>query len=379
MRKMCAHLFMTCAVFFAPEISGAQQTDSVQPGSKQRLLKTSGNISLGYDYGVLPFAITGPVTGGYFRTDGLAQVSFKDIPFDVQYYYSTLKNISGLNNYFRVSFNAQQYRETYLKKIEEQKGKLTEQLKSLQKQKQIATQKLLYFQHKVTNFKPPVVTVPDSITNFSVPEIPDTSEINFSEISDTANINAPQLPKDTLCINKPKIPVSLDSLHSGISYYENQITQLEQQIEKIHSTIELAKNPNLSPKIIYPQNKFFNLLMAVKKFDVGLCYPNHSTFLINGIALRGINAEFEKNKMYFAFTHGKTINNLLHTNNLVQNNLQNFQNLYNFFDFNNVNSGRRITAVKFGYGNKTENHIHLGMANGLGKESYFTTEETVPE
>jgi hypothetical protein len=83
--------------------------------------------------------------------------------------------------------------------------------------------------------------------------------------------------------------------------------------------------------------------------------------------------------LYFAFAHGKTINNLLYTNNLVNNQLSNIQNLYNFFDFGNVASGRRITAIRAGFGKKEGTHIYIGYLYGYGMQSYSLENTTEKE
>jgi hypothetical protein len=111
-------------------------------------------------------------------------------------------------------------------------------------------------------------------------------------------------------------------------------------------------------------------MSGIKALDVGLFYPNYSTFLMNGTAVKGVNFEWEK-KFYFAFTYGRTINTLLTTNNIIQNQLQNARNLYNFFDFNNVRDSRKIMAVKFGIGAKESSHFYVGCLYGLGLPSYL--------
>jgi len=114
-------------------------------------------------------------------------------------------------------------------------------------------------------------------------------------------------------------------------------------------------------------------LAGVKKLDIGLCYPSYSTFLVNGTTLKGINMEWQKNLFYFAGTYGKTINTVLTTNNIIQNQLQTGRNLYNFFDFNNVKDTRKIGAFKFGLGKKESSHFYIGFLDGVGLPSYLIT------
>src|SRR5690606_15695329 len=79
---------------------------------------------------------------------------------------------------------------------------------------------------------------------------------------------------------------------------------------------------------------------------------------------------------YIAATHGKTINNIFFTNNLVNNNLNAVRNLYNFFDFNNIEDGRKVTALKLGYGSKEGTHLFVGGLYGVGRVSYFDSLRT---
>jgi hypothetical protein len=340
---------------------------------KEKLIQTKGNIGLGYDYGVLPFVVANPNSPGYFKTEGQVQVTVKSLPFNSQFYYSSLKNISGLNNYFRVSFDAEQFKQNYLKSIDTKKGSIKTKINELYKAKQYATKQLQNYQHKLNTYKPNDNF--DSIPNLLEFQLKDSISYNVPSLEIPDSVSKDFLP-DSLP-TKPELPqLSVDSLYANIDHYNSLLDKINSKISELENTLELAKNTSISPAVIFPENKFLNALMAVKKMDLGLCYPSHSTFLVNGIAIKGINLELERKNYFFAFTYGKTINNLLYSNNLVQNNLQNAQNLFNFFDFNNVTGGRRITALKIGLGAKEANHFHIGLANGIGQTSYFNSSDS---
>ena len=53
-------------------------------------IKTNGFVSLGYDYGAIPFANINKFPSGFFRTEGNVGVSIKNIPVNANFYYTTL-------------------------------------------------------------------------------------------------------------------------------------------------------------------------------------------------------------------------------------------------------------------------------------------------
>ena len=103
-----------------------------------------GNINVGYDYGVLPFASNMQVPSGYYHSDGQGQFKIGMLPINTSYYFSDLNTISGLNNYFRFSFDAQRFRQQYMDKSMSDETVLKNQLANTYKEKQLAEQKLLY-------------------------------------------------------------------------------------------------------------------------------------------------------------------------------------------------------------------------------------------
>lgn len=372
---------------------------------KKFLSNPTGTISVGYDYGVIPFASNLQVPMGYFKTEGNGSFRVLKLPFNASYFYSTLKNISGLNNYFRISYDAPKYREILERekngKIDEYKKKLSE----LEKLKQAQHQKLFYLQQIASNpnynafVKSQMGAYKNKLEQLyttQLPAIPDTGQImnQVSDYTDSLNqLNNVIHNADSLALQYAQSNPRIDSITSVYSdslryfqnllsysdsaqYYTNQvetkINELNTQIDNTNQTIEGLKNT--SPVEVsknYMPSKVKYALNGIQKFDIGMCYPSHSMFLVNGVALKGINTEYAQDNVYFAFTAGKTVNNLLFTNNSVQNSLQNVRNLYNYFDFNNVIKGRNVIAIKTGYGKPEGSHIFVGAMHGLGYSSYL--------
>ncbi len=352
---------------------------------KKLIPKTHGTISAGYDYGIIPFAANTNFPLGYYKSDGNISTDVLGLPINITYFYSSLKNIAGLNNYFRVSFDGNAYKEKLrsdnLKKLEEEKGKLT----GLYNKKQLLEQKLAFAELNKSDFsslQSPIPTLPNS-SNINLPldtgavrnSISDSIQKNKTLLNGipTANYISPDLLTQLDSITRvKKYKKTADSLNTTIDQYKSWLNTINQQIETINKKAKfyesqeniLDNNPYIA--------KYQQLLSGVKKLDVGLCYPNNSTFLINGSTVKGVNLEWEK-KLYFAFTYGNTINTIMTTNNIIQNQLQTGRNLYNFFDFNNVKNSRKIMALKFGVGKKDETHIHAGILFGIGLPSYLSS------
>ena len=348
-----------------------------------------GSISAGYDYGFIPYISNGTVPAGCFRTEGNMSFQLLSLPFNANFFYSDIKNSIGLNNYFRVVYDETAFRQDVYNKASAQKEEIKNQISSLYSEKQLTEQKLYYLKSLPAidnNYNLPKNVPPDILANkFNIPQSPNLKhddKLNGtlnkygdslqSKIQDTSILSSVKNNHQDYLSRMKSRKQKADSIHTEIKKYETQINEYETKIKELNTTMENLKDPgNLLKKHSQYLSKTENIFSGVKKLEIGMCYPNYSTFLVSGIAIKGINVEYQKNDFYFAFTHGKTVNNLLLTSNAVQNHLFNMQNLYNFFDFNYVKDSRRITAIKFGYGKKEGNHLYFGLLYGIGLQSYI--------
>lgn len=349
---------------------------------KKLIPKTYGNISVGYDYGVIPFASNANYPMGYFKTQGNVGVSVLGIPILASYYYSDLKNVSGLNNSFRVSFDKAKYDEMLrnkgLSKVENEEKELS----ALSTLKQTILQKLAFldiYKNGLPSESSLTGQLPKFKNNYNKLEADSLTKPAFSDSTIKKSV-ADSLSK-IISIKKAAYSDSINQITSQLAKHDSvlgkmdefrsQIKKIDEKINTINKKLTFFKSPQNLLENNPHLTKLQSILSGIKKFDVGLCYPNYSTFLVSGSSLKGINIEWEK-KFYFAFTYGKTINTILTTNNLIQNQLQTGRNLYNFFDFNNVKDSRKITAIKFGYGKKETTHFYAGFLYGLGLPSYIS-------
>ena len=372
--------FKSMAVKLIPDSAGKKRL------LKKLIPKTYGNISAGYDYGVIPFAANASYPLGYFKTQGNIGASILGIPILATYYYSDLKSVSGLNNYFRVSFDKAKYDEMLrtkgLSKVENEAKELT----SLSTLKQILVQKLA-FSEIYKNGLPTESSLTSQLPKFKnnynqletdsliKPPVFSDSTLKKSVVDSLSKINSIKKAAYSDSISQITSQLSKrDSVSSRIDEFKSQLKNLDEKINAINKKLAFFKNPQNLIENNPHLTKFQSVLSGVKKLDIGLCYPNYSTFLVSGSSVKGINIEWEK-KFYFAFTYGKTINTVMTTNNLIQNQLQTARNLYNFFDFNNVKDSRKITALKFGYGKKEATHFYAGFLYGLGLPSYVSASQ----
>jgi hypothetical protein len=369
--------------------------------SKLDKMSSHGSISAGYDYGVLPFASNMQVPMGYFHSEGQGQFSLGSLPFMGSYYYSDLQSISGLNNYFRVAFDAQKFKEQYLGKIAQEEQAVQNKLMQAYKGRQLAEQKLLYLTSLPNMGQVKLPTTPSPL---STPALPGTGVLQQGEStiktavadslakdekglkSDTVNgpkLNGKGLKSDSTALAKSaksslaKDTAGLgknDTVKTAIARYVKLIEKYDKDIEKFNKEINTLKNTAKAWERTNPYlSKLYNLMGGVKKLEIGLCYPDYSSFLASGMAVKGVNIEYYRDDIFVAVTEGTTVNTLLFTNNTLQNKLLNTPNPFNMFDFSSVQNGRKIVSGMIGIGAPDNTHLYIGMLYGTGLPSYITS------
>ena len=79
-------------------------------------------------------------------TDGRLGLSVLNLPFNASYRYSTKGAISGINNHFTIDFDAGQFKQDQLNRVEEYKQKGKQAVEDLQNKLQDLEKKLDYMQ-----------------------------------------------------------------------------------------------------------------------------------------------------------------------------------------------------------------------------------------
>ncbi len=354
--------------------------------SAQKAVKLNGAIDIGYEYGLLPFVVDAAPPQGNYYSSGNATATLFGIPIKASYYYSGMESINGLNNYFSLQFDAEAYRNQVKEKIQNEKENALNTLNKLDD----AEAKLKSQINHLQMMQSGAVSVPSnqipSVNNlgnlFSIPgldlgsvipdnpyTLPSTDSLNLDSLSET-NINN-ELP-DQLD-SKAVLSERLDQMKKVLAL----VNKLQNGLNKYKelSADDLYEQYYNSDSLI-PRSNAQKLLSKLNQFEIGLCYPRHTNFSINRMPIKGMNVEYDNGRSYLAFTHGRTLNNLFVSGNLIQDNLSTVRNLYNYFDFKNVDAGRRVTQLVYGRGQKEKTHFQLALMHGYGRESYIDSSST---
>jgi predicted nucleic acid-binding Zn-ribbon protein len=335
---------------------------------------------LGYDIGQLPnYTINGsenPMQLGY--TEGMISNAIFDIPIMLSWKYATIKNPVGVNNYVRVSLDAEKiksYRSISKDKITEgiqAQGEELQQYKNKINGKlgyvEVLKQQLLL---RIESEKSKLSEQQISLDNIELPD-------SVSAIDSTnAKIDKAQQKKLQIQDSINQVRAKYAEMQEQITKRKQQIEDLQQKvaelqvyIDKIYGTyqaIDSMQNKLGSQKDFLLNEIEENALKQVKswgylkKMDIGLAYPKTSALTKNTMPIKGVDFEFQKGKWLYGLTAGETMNNLMVTNNALQNSLQNTSNLFNQFDFQSIKNKRLIAITKFGKGEKEKNHTHFTL------------------
>jgi hypothetical protein len=347
----------------------------------------AGTISTGYDYGFLPYTVNTAAPSSAFKSEGRVSVNVFNIPLEATWFYSSQKNLIGLNNYFRISYDAGRYKDQLNSKLNSNMDAYKSQLGSLNAERQNLVQKMAYADYLSTLS---VDKWPLDKPAYNKPAIPPTVDLHDTtgvagsySTPDTLRNTAYSAKADSVRDKAEYYNYKSDSVKAAYNQYKEKYGQINDSIKKTQRKIDEIESLMNGDRSAYANripyfNKIQNFLSGVKRFEVGLCYPGHSTFLANNIPVRGINMEYGKNNVYFAFTYGTTVSTLLYSPKNIDGFLQNVRNSYNYFDFNNVAEGRKILAVKFGAGTKEGNHVFVGFMLGKGQTSYISPTNEIP-
>jgi hypothetical protein len=340
---------------------------------KQLTNNVKGSISVGYEYGILPYAAAESYPTGGFKSEGRVSVLLLTLPVEITYRYSTVKSVIGINNYFRISYDANRYKEELEKKIAIKNQLKKVQLDKLQLDKQDMAMKMEYMK-VLGDLKLPAFNLPD--TSLSINKnvsngLPDSLKIDSAKVLSYLNSkNDYSRKKDSIlkftyeCKAKyEEYKKMYDSLSGAIDKLSNLSTDI-----KDYKDVDLKKKAGEQSNV----SKFQEKLKNIRKFEIGLCTPSYSLFLLSNAPLKGINMEYAEKERFFAITYGTTINTILYNPNTLQGKIQGARNFYNFFDFNNLSSGRKVLALKAGRGQKEGTHLFAGILLGKGKMDYLT-------
>jgi hypothetical protein len=354
-------------------VDSAKHFDIKDVLKKQFTNNVKGTVSVGYEYGILPYVSPDKYPTGGLRTEGRLSVLLLSLPVEVSYRYSTVKSVMGINNYFRISYDATRYKEELDKKIAIKDQLKKAQLNKLQLDKQDIAMKMEYMK-LLSDLKMPEFELPDTSLhiNKNLPNgLPDSLHLDSTKVLSYLNSkNDYARKRDSILKLTYQCKAKYDEykkMYDSLSGAIDKLSNLSNDF-KNYKDIDVKKKAGENSNI----SKFQEKLKNIKKFEIGLCTPSYSLFLISNAPLKGINMEYAGKESFFAATYGTTMNTILYNPNTVQGQIQGVRNFYNFFDFNNLSSGRKVLAVKGGKGQKDGTHLFAGVLFGKGKIDYLT-------
>ncbi|MCW3104309.1 MAG: hypothetical protein JWO09_2749 [Bacteroidetes bacterium] len=331
---------------------------------KEKLMSIDphGTISAGYEYGILPFVVAELPSGG-FRTEGRVSFMALDVPLEFTFFYTSIKNTIGLNNYFKLSYCAPRYKEQLSKKLNSQAMMNADSLAKLQAGQQRTLQKIEYL--KFVRENPYNHSPGYDIPADSIPAYPGYDKPGFDTTRNTQG--ALSRPSRDFYKN--------DSIAGELEHYTRHYDSVNKVIAVLRKEIALLKAAESEPQEYsrpYASKKD-KLLSRIKKFEIGLCNPSYSTFLVNNVPLQGVSVEYLNDNKFLGISYGTTVNNMLYDPGSLQGIVQGARNLYNYFDFDNLSSGRKVLVAKGGPGTLENSHLHIGFEMGKGRSGYIYT------
>jgi len=333
--------------------------------SKNKKFAIGGSVNNQFDYRAIPYYMANNTfPASLYKSNGTVNVRFGKIPLIADYFYANPKFISGLNNYFTVRFDVNEFQNLMNKDYLTRASKLKTEVDSLSIENQKLKQQVALLENKKLN-KIPGVDIKNNIPPIQTPQLPDDSlKINYKK--DSINIKPILNSGDSL----RNIYAGLDTSSKKINDLKNKIEDTEKIIEALKQKIAVVENPKagIYPGSVYPQSQALKALEGVKRFEVGMCYPSYSTFMINQMAIKGVNTKYEYKDVFFNATFGKTVVNysIQPTTNAILNQIQ---SLTTYFDWNKNPNEKKIGAFKVGYGKEHKNYIAVGGLYGKGTTS----------
>lgn len=374
---MQKYLLFILFCFITGSYSYGQSQDSTE--RMRNPIITDGNFSVGYEYGLLPFSIYPVPPEKNIKTDGEFGLKLSKLPLRISYYYSTMEVVSGINNHFTVHFDAQKYKQEQEQKLLDEKRKRSKKVDSLSLEKQNLETKLDYL-NLLNDKKIASPSVDSSKFNVNIPS--DSLANDFSmphHDMDSLGVESSSFDTESLTADSLKFPPSNTEMNNSKSdSIQEKITALQNDIQTIETTIDQLNQmqgvissdslTNTDYSTGFPKPSFQeSLFSSIKTLEIGMTHPHYSDFLISRTPVRGINAEFQHKKTYVAFTYGTPINNIFSTS--IED-VNSAQQLFNLVNVRNVDSGRKIAAMKVGYGSKEGSHAFVGFLYGYGKDNY---------
>jgi hypothetical protein len=359
---------------------------------KLKNIRPQGQVSIGYDYGLLTGYIdtTNSQPLNVLRSTADLSVNALGLPFKVGYNFSTFRNPLGVNNYFRISLDTERMKEQARQKKNEMAGSLDDQIATVQNGKEQLSGKMGYGEVLMQKLKHEAEKHKDQLNNYE-------GQLDaYKEKAANAKVDTNALMDrglDSLNTRKDKVKTdgskrdslqekydnaqrnyqkamelydTVNKTYSKVKDLYDTYTDWEGQLEKYKSKLNgyeklLTKEGLEEAAMDSLSDRKDGLLSSIKTLDLGLTYPQTTALSTNSAPVKGVNLEIQRRKWYSAVSAGIMMNNLMVSNDIVQNKLVYSENLFNQFDFQQVTQQGLLVSVKSGYGTPEGNHAFLGM------------------
>jgi hypothetical protein len=346
-------------------------------------LKVSGMTSIGYEYGLLNYSAYAKVPDQATILNGNIGLSYGLLPLKISYNYIANKNVSKLLNYFRVSFDRDQFSqqlEGYKKSIKDKYAQQKDSLKQLADVKQFKLNEQSYqleqfgaIQNKLASDS---AIISDSLTRLKSQIANADVLMKDMAVKEGTSLLATELEKqkkDSLFKLYQKYQVVFqnkqDSITKLLAEKENieaNIKSGQQSIDALKSsTLELEKILNsdsavaqIAKQSLYKYIPASKYLDKIRQFEIGNINPRYSSNTLGGAPIRGVNMASEKGKIYYQVTAGFR-QMILPVFNVFDSTKTQIPNLNKtFFKFDKSQFQNWLVATKFGIGNNEASHIH---------------------
>lgn len=353
------------------------------------LPELGGQVSIGYDVGQLPnyFLPNTDRPMQVVHTEAALNSTILFLPVKLSWRYATIKNPIGVNNYFRLSLDTERFKQ--LPKVNQAAvtGQINQQLEELNKKQGELNGKLGYtellrdqlklqLQRELEKQEEKLKEIAKEQVNAKIIEMDSLVRDSLSKVEPAKRDSLTKAYNEKY-EKALQAKQKSDSLLAEYELRKKQIEQIKQQADTIQyyvAKLSALKNKmdSLETDVLNQKDQWMNLAQGVsakqlqslglfKKLDIGLTYPKTSALSKNAIPVKGIDMEIQKGKWYYALTAGVTMNNLMVTNNALQNSIQNTMNLFNQFDFQSIKDKRLLVMAKAGYGEKDKTHAFIGV------------------
>ncbi|TAE80919.1 MAG: hypothetical protein EAY81_10100, partial [Bacteroidetes bacterium] len=241
----------------------------------------------------------------YNRSQVDLQLSVKELPFNVGFFYTTESNVIDINSFY-VSFDYNKYKNQLAEKIKNNElNKLNEQAKQV-KDAQYNVQSIGKEKFQVEN-------------KLKSPDYQEKLAASRKEVELSQNDS---LLNKGYRYKKAVKMVAADSLQRmRLKELDAQKLRLEIEQEKnrVYHYRSLNLNNDRAFALALKDNQLnsglSDWLTGMKRMEVGTIHPSYNTLMFNGVQLRGINTEFNKCGIYAATFTGRVRAGIIGLNN----------------------------------------------------------------